>query len=528
MSLTYATVCSGIEAPSVAFEPLGWEPLWFSEIEAFPCALLSHRYPNVLNAGDMTLLTSKILNGSIPAPDIFCGGTPCQAFSVAGLRQSLGDDRGNLTLVFVELINAIDHVRRVSGKPPVIVLWENVPGVFSTKDNAFGCFLASMVGESEPLQPAGGRWSNAGAVYGPERTAAWRVLDAQYFGLAQRRKRVFVVSSARNGFDAAAVLFESNGMRRDFAPSRETGQSVAGILEARTTGGGFPGTDAACSGYVTPVTFDRQSSGEYGEAPIASTVSARDYKSASDLIAHTLRGEGFDASEDGTGRGTPLVAVSVALRGRHGGATAEMGDDCAFTVRASGGGGDKPYVLAFTSKDHGADAGEIAPTLRAMNHTNSHANGGGQIAIAIQDVSARDKNQNGKGWTDEGLSYTIAAQGVQGVGITIHGTDKTVSVASYTDLAGALRARPPGGIENSSTTVIGTELTAGMQVRRLTPMECERLQGFPDAYTLIPWRNKSLDECPDGPRYKALGNSMAVPVIRWLGNRIQYYVKSAA
>ena len=206
--MRFGSVCSGIEAASVAWNPLGWTAAWLAEIEPFPAAVLAHHYPEVPNLGDMTTIARRVLLGEAEAPDLLCGGTPCQAFSVAGLRNSLDDDRGNLSLKFVELADAIDHVRVRAGKPASIIFWENVPGVLSTKDNAFGCFLAGLAGENEPLQPPGGRWTNAGAVFGPSRAIAWRTLDAQYTGLAQRRKRVFVVASARNGFDPAQVLFE--------------------------------------------------------------------------------------------------------------------------------------------------------------------------------------------------------------------------------------------------------------------------------------------------------------------------------
>ena len=224
MTIDYGSVCSGIESVSVAVHPLGWTPAWFSEIEPFPSAVLAHRFPDAPNHGDMTLLPAKVLAGAIPAPSLLVGGTPCQAFSVAGMRAGLEDPRGKLTIKFVELADAIDHVRTARGDDECITWWENVPGVLSDKGNAFGCFLGALVGESSALQPSGGRWTDAGCVYGPQRTAAWRVLDAQYFGLAQRRRRVFVVASARRGFDPAAVLFESEGLRRDTPPRREAGK----------------------------------------------------------------------------------------------------------------------------------------------------------------------------------------------------------------------------------------------------------------------------------------------------------------
>src|SRR5690606_12480373 len=265
---TYGSVCSGIEAASVAWHPLGWQAAWFAEIEPFPCAVLAHHYPTVPNLGDMTTIARRVMTGEVESPDVLAGGTPCQAFSVAGLRESLADERGNLTLKFVELADAIDFVRVQDGRPPAIVFWENVPGVLSTKDNAFGCFLAGLAGEDEPLRAPGGKWANAGAVYGPRRAIAWRTLDAQYFALAQRRRRVFVVASARDGFDPATVLFEWDGVRRDSAPSREAREGSAG-----------------------------------------------------------------------------RAARSVALRGREGGGTAELGDELQNCLRASGGGGDKPHVL---------------------------------------------------------------------------------------------------------------------------------------------------------------------------------------
>jgi DNA (cytosine-5)-methyltransferase 1 len=417
--MRFGSVCSGIEAASVAWEPLGWTAAWFSEIEPFPCAVLKHHYPDVPNLGDMTKLPDLIRSGQVEVPDLLCGGTPCQAFSVAGLRQSLDDERGNLSLTFCEIADAIDEQRKS------IIFWENVPGVLSTKDNAFGCFLGALAGEDDALVPPGGRWANAGFVDGPKRAVAWRVLDAQYFGVAQRRRRVFVVASARADFDPAAVLFEFDGLRRDSAPSREARQdathatapcltssgrgveragdtrgqdpvvAVCPTLRAggdRTGGDRPPGTDVDTADSLIAMCLNAGGMGRLdAESETLLPVGWSEELTASIDLAGTIQRGGAGGRHDG---------VAVALRGREGGATAELGDDAAFALRASSGGGDKPHVMA------------------------------------------------------------------------------------------------------------------AMQVRRLTPVECERLQGFPDNYTNI------KDKCPDGPRYKALGNSWAVPVVRWIGERI--------
>jgi DNA (cytosine-5)-methyltransferase 1 len=250
---TFGSVCSGIEAASVAWRPRGWRAAWLSEIEPAPCSLLAHHYPDVPNLGDMTRIPQMLRNGDIPAPDVFCGGTPCQAFSVAGLRNSLDDARGNLSLIYCDIADEIDIQRRANGLLPCIAIWENVPGVLSTKDNAFGCFLGQLAGEDCALVPPGKRWPNAGVVYGPKRTIAWRVLDAQYFGVAQRRKRVVVVASAREGFDPAAVLFEFDGLRRDSAPSRGAPKDIAGSVTASLGKRGGQPDCGSTPGYLQPV-----------------------------------------------------------------------------------------------------------------------------------------------------------------------------------------------------------------------------------------------------------------------------------
>ena len=585
-TVRFGSVCSGIEAASVAWHPLGWEAAWFSEIEPFPCAVLAYHYPAVPNLGDMTTLPQRIIRGEVEAPEVFCGGTPCQAFSVAGMRRSLDDARGNLSLTFVEIADAVDAVRVGRGERPCVVFWENVPGVLSTADNAFGCFLAGLAGEDVPLEPPGGRWSNAGAVLGPSRAVAWRVLDAQYFGLAQRRRRVFVVASARDGFDPAAVLLEWEGVRRDSPPSREA-REVAPTIPARSTGGGDLGADF--DGGLIPDVVGALTDGAHNGGgstvrtptavgylpPIANPLTARMSKGINTTcdegqtlipttgggfdVAHSLRGEGFDASEDGTGRGTPLVPVAFHPTQDPISST----DGTTHAMGCGSKGGTATVAVAFTAKDYGGDAGEIAPTLRAMGHGASHANGGGQVAIAFQpgnltrgagsppssEVFPTLKSDHGRGASDQQPHvmqlYTLAIRGRGDLpeleyrqdgtanalltpnggraGIGVGAVAQPVAVDTYNHTVS-------GDCAGSLTTTGGPPLSGpgvlqAMQVRRLTPTECERLQGFPDGYTQIPWRGKPADQCPDGPRYKALGNSWAVPVVRWVGRRIDGALK---
>lgn len=202
---TVGSVCSGIEAASVAWKPIGLEFEWFSEIAEFPSKVLKKHYPNTPNLGDMELIPDKILNEEIIAPDIICGGTPCQAFSLAGWKNGLNDDRGNLTLKFVDIIEANDYIRAKNNDSSTIVFWENVEGVLKDKTNAFGCFISSLAGLDEALEVK--KWSNAGILHGPKRNVAWRILDAKYFGLPQQRKRLYVLAGGKD-FYPEKVLFE--------------------------------------------------------------------------------------------------------------------------------------------------------------------------------------------------------------------------------------------------------------------------------------------------------------------------------
>ncbi len=471
--MKYLSVCSGIEAASVAWHPLGFEPVGFSEIEKFPAAVLRARFPHVQNFGDMNGFESWDLE----AIDILVGGTPCQSFSVAGLRKGMADSRGNLALVYCRIL---DRFR------PKWFVWENVPGVLSSGHGRdFGSFLGAV----------------AKLGYG----FAYRVLDAQWFGVPQRRRRVFVVGCLGDWRRAAAILFERDSLQRNPTPGPVAKQKIARSLRGR----------AQSSHREDSETF----------------------------VTHSLRGEGFDASEDGTGRGTPLVPmlshaclakggsgrldptcetfIACTLPATDGGVSSGMHPviPCGVTIHGTdktakvmsytdlaGSLRTKPpgsqenssttAVLAFSSKDYAADAGPVSPTLRAMGHSGSHANAGGQVAIA----------------------FDCRAGGETGLAID--------------EIPGALRCHDGGH----------AAVQQAMQVRRLTPRECERLQGFPDDWTLIeygPTKKKleedylkyllrsgklSKEDCfrraSDGPRYKAIGNSMAVPVMRWIGERL--------
>ena len=210
MSISVGSVCSGIEAASVAWSKLDYQFEWFSEIEGFPSRVLRVRHPEVRNLGDMKGIPDLIRRGDIGAPDLICGGTPCQAFSLAGLKAGLNDKRGNLTLSLVDIVNQNDNSRASKGLGPTILLWENVVGVLSDKTNAFGSFLSYLAGLDEVLTPA--KWPYAGVLKGPKRNVAWRVLDAKYFGIPHQRKRVYVLAGGRS-FEPETILFEDRGPR---------------------------------------------------------------------------------------------------------------------------------------------------------------------------------------------------------------------------------------------------------------------------------------------------------------------------
>lgn len=519
-AITYGSICSGIEAATVAWHPLGWRAEWFAEIEPFPSAVLAYRWPEVPNLGDMTKMARQVLAGSIAAPEVLVGGTPCQAFSVAGMRAGLDDPRGQLTIKYVELADAVDHVRPAGDE--CVIVWENVPGVLSDKGNAFGCFLGALVGESDALQPSGGKWTDTGCVYGPRRTAAWRVLDAQYFGLAQRRRRVFVVASARAGFDPAAVLFESEGVRRDHPPRRGEGENPTGTIAGGARRNGGYSTDdiplTAGSLRAQAQSSHREDSETFIPVAFGGGANCQQTDVATALSDHP-GGTRMDAETE-----TFIVAGTLQANGKAAGSAtqqdAESGllvvhgtqDPCVDDHIAHALGrnhGQENAVLAFSCKDYGADtARELSPTLRAMGHGESHANAGGQVAVCVTGDISHTLKAEGFDGSEDGTG-----RGQPIVAFTQNSRSEVRQINGDGQIIGALAAEAGAQQQNY--------LAAGSAVRRLTPRECERLQGFPDDYTLIPWRGKPAEDCPDGPRYKAIGNSKAVPVVRWIGQRIQ-------
>jgi len=429
--MKYLSVCSGVEAATVAWHGLGWSPVAFSDIEKFPSEVLAYHYPNVPNLGDMTKYKEWNLNGSI---DLLVGGTPCQSFSVAGLRKGLEDPRGNLMLTYVGIL---DKFR------PKWCVWENVPGVLSSnRGRDFGSFLGALVELG----------------YG----FSYRVLDAQYFGVPQRRRRVFVVGCLGDWVSPAKVLFESESLRRNPPKSRGKKQGVASAPQGSSPDGSHT----------------------------IGTLLARDYK-------------GFGNQDIKDGRGL-IVYENHPTDSR----VKEMGDTCTTVLARWGtGGGNVP------------------------------------IALAENTIGRKPENGgNGDGFTEDGPMYTLNATGVHGVayGFEPGIAKREGSPARFVrDGTPTLRANMgdnqtatayavdvynqaiDGNVTATLTQACGGTNTSGpklmqqMAVRRLTPVECERLQGFPDDYTNI------KPKCPDGPRYKAMGNSMAVPVMRWIGKRIE-------
>lgn len=435
--ISYGTVCSGVGAPEQAVIDFGWQCSFMSEIDKFPRAVLRQRFPGHPLHGDFT----TIQRGTYASVDALIGGTPCQDFSLAGKRLGLDAPRGNLALEYLSL------ARRLGVK---WVVWENVPGMLSSWSD-------DEVIETGPMEGSIAGDGTTGIVRQRNDFAtfldfvgqcgfgyAWRVLDGKHFGVPQQRRRIILIGYIGDWRPAAAVLFERESLRRDITPRRQARSGVA-----RSITSSIGGVSAK----------EQQHTFVAGEK----VLNALD-------VAHSLRADGFDASEDGSGRGTPLVPdIAWALQERdYKGADSDTKEGhlipVAFDCKASG--------------SRGFNEGSIAPSLRSMSHDDSHANGGGQIAIALPPVAFKIRG------------------GCEGGGKGYLGAENSAFTLSITD---------------------DQHLFDAMRVRRLTPRECERLMGFPDDFTLINYGGKPAT---DGPRYKALGNSMIVPKMRWILERL--------
>jgi DNA (cytosine-5)-methyltransferase 1 len=619
----YISICSGIEAATTAWHGLGWEPLAFSEIEPFPSAVLAHHYPDVPNLGDMSKYREWPEELLVEC-DLLVGGTPCQAFSVAGLRKSLDDERGNLSLVYVHLFHHINEVRKRHGRSPAIALWENVPGVLSTKDNAFGCFISGLLGVDETLETEDGKWPKAGFLGSEAVRVGYRILDAQYFAVAQRRRRVFLVAVPCElvaSLGERACPSEILSLRESVLgnpPARgEARQAVAGTIAGCSNGGGangpgrtaddadtlvvscpptartltqrmHKGFDSTCDSQTPIITGHPDpayaiSAGQQGKGGVFG--SGRDSQDtfvvdqnavSVDLQNVAIGGDvagTLDTTRPSRGGGQAVAfKPSHYTRGKDGkpdeiapplSADADKGDQDTLVMRQSlgfnwqNGGGygnakdSLPAAMVPSTKSKRAQSvnddeswvpGEVAPTQNQFDvgdtrattvvaydiHTSVGKKGASEVGIhtalrartpgqsenstttvvAIQERAICENpnaGPDGAGVRQDGVSYTLEARTVP----------QAVAVDTYNqsidgDVTQSLRSSSGGGAYDRG-------VMAAMQVRRLTPTECCRLQGFPDDHCDITFRKKPA---ADGPKYRALGNSMAVPCMAWLGFRI--------
>lgn len=425
--MKYLSICSGIEAATVAFHPLGWTPLAFCEIEAFPSAVLAHHYPDVPNLGDMTKFR-EWPEELLAECDMLVGGPPCQAFSVAGTRNSLDDERGNLTLTYVHLIDHIDAIRKKHGKQPIIALYENVPGIYSTHDNAFGCLVGAICGGDAPVETESGKWPTTGVLWGKKRRVGYRTLDAQYFGVAQRRRRCFLLAVPNQlveylgeGCCPSEILSIAESLRGDTPPSREKREEVAGTFKSRANSGGM------------------NHDVDMAVVAIAGNIIGRQPENGGHQIGLDESGVSYTLTKTDVHAVAYPINTQIATRG------GAMGERTGFGI---------------------AEDGEPAYTLQAAH---SHA-------VACAEVGP-----------------TIGSSGP-----------------------------PYSRTGNERVESEALAVTRNLQVRRLTPIECARLQGFPDDYLDITFNGKPA---ADTVKYRALGNSMAVPVMAWIGRRIDKAMK---
>lgn len=481
--LKYATVCSGIEAPSSAWHSLGWQPVWFSEIEPFPCKVLKHHYPQVPNLGDMTKLNEHEIYRESTI-DLFCGGTPCQSFSIAGLRGGLDDGRGKL---------ALEYCRILIAKRPRWFLWENVPGVFSSNGGKdFACILSAFTGKEINAECLG----NAGVIEGEFYSVAWRVLDAQYFGVPQRRRRVFVVGYlGKDWRPPFAVLFERDSLRRDFEASAKERKGTTGKAEGDTNPASWPKT-------IAP-TLDKTFASHWGQNNqhidngaglfVQTSYGLDEARNGHVENSGTLRSHKSGGSEHVVAVDNQEIVFGVDFQQK--GMVNENSEQLSTTICGNDHAGFGPGIIAFGAQNSHmqglSDSETTSPTLDKS-----------KTPAVVYDTTQITSPQNGSNPQPE-LCYSLAK-------------GQHVPLVTLPEVVAC---------EQADTLTIGANQTTGRPgdiaainainaiARRLTPLEFERLQGFPDNHTAIPGAK-------DGPRYAAIGNSMAVPVMKWIGERI--------
>ena len=556
--MKYISICSGIEAASTAWHGLGWTPLAFSEIEPFPSAVLTQRYPSVPNLGDMSKYR-EWPEELLAECDLLVGGTPCQAFSVAGLRKSLDDERGNLSLIYVHLFHHINEVRKRHGRPPAIALWENVPGVLSTKDNAFGCFISGLLGVDDTIETQDGKWPKAGFLGSETVRVGYRVLDAQYFAVAQRRRRVFLVAVPCElvaSLGERACPSEILSLRESVLgnpPTRgEARQAVAGGSAERPASSGEPyhldramfnqGVNAQ---YEPQITDDGVAASMVARGPAAVMWNASDQANAERLVDHAGTLNCNKGQRGGwiapSGHPDPAYALSAGNQSK--GGVFGSGRDSQDTFVVGEAVAFKPSHYT-RGKDGKPD--EVVPPLSA------DADKGDQDTLVLrQSLGFNWQNGGGYGDANDGLGITEEGTGplsrpqvpacvtgprthaltTRAAAVEEDGTGRGTPIipAVFTKAKRAQMqvqwASGGGKVENPTMQALRTSaehsyqfVRHAMQVRRLTPTECCRLQGFPDEHCDITFRKKPA---ADGPKYRALGNSMAVPCMAWLGYRIQ-------
>lgn len=462
--MDYLSLFSGIEAASVAWAPLGWRPLAFAEADAFPSAVLRERFPSVPNLGDVTKVNWRGFAKEFGRPDVLVGGSPCQSFSIAGTRTGLGGASG----LMWEYVRAVREVR------PRWLLWENVPGALSsTNGEDFGCLLRSLDALGYGL--------------------AWRVLDAQFFGVAQRRERVFLVGRLGDPGGPCQVLFEPDCLSWDTPQGREKRKELAAAAGSRPAcagfkyfaGGGSNGVgheEESCNtltaDWHSPAVYPVQTN--YG-SDLAGTLTARGDSSAGPM------------------QGQNVVCMTDTQT------HSSVSDDGTVGTITSHSMKDAPAVASFAVRMREGKAGGGKDPLVQDEVSGTIATGNDQTIFSFAQNTRDEVRVQGDGTLSGALSASPGMKQTTYVCMA----DDNANAAVDDECCGTLKC---GG----SAPIAGGR----MAIRRLMPVECERLQGFPDGWTQIPWRGRPAEECPDGPRYKAIGNSMAVPVMRWLGERI--------